>query len=60
MIAKDSTVSSIVHLVANGMSMAEVLAAYLYLESEDVRQTLQDAAWLAEETVHPLEPSDAS
>jgi len=50
------TVSLIVNLVANGMSMAEILEAYPYLESEDIRQALQYVAWLAEETVHPLEP----
>jgi uncharacterized protein (DUF433 family) len=51
------TVSLIVNLVANGMTTAEILEAYPYLEPEDVRQALQYAAWLAEETVHPLEPS---
>ena len=50
------TVSLIVNLVANGMSTAEILEAYPYLEPEDVRQALQYVAWLAEETVHPLEP----
>jgi uncharacterized protein (DUF433 family) len=50
------TVSLIVNLVANGMTMAEILEAYPYLEPEDVRQALQYAAWLAEETVHPSEP----
>ena len=49
------TVSLIVNLVANGMTIAEILEAYPYLEPEDVRQALQYAAWLAEETVHPLE-----
>jgi uncharacterized protein (DUF433 family) len=49
------TVSLIVNLVANGMTTAEILEAYPYLEPEDVRQALQYAAWLAEETVHPLE-----
>jgi uncharacterized protein (DUF433 family) len=51
------TVALIVNLVANGMATAEILEAYPYLEPEDVRQALQYAAWLAEETVHPLEPS---
>jgi uncharacterized protein (DUF433 family) len=51
------TVSLLVNLVANGMTTAEILEAYPYLEPEDVRQALQYAAWLAEETVHPLEPS---
>lgn len=50
------TVSLIVNLVANGMTTAEILEAYPYLEPEDVRQALQYAAWLAEETVYPLEP----
>lgn len=49
------TVSLVINLVANGMSMADVIDAYPYLEPEDVRQSLQYAAWLAEETVHPLE-----
>ncbi len=49
------TVSLVVNLVANGMSSEEVLEAYPYLEPEDVRQALQYVAWLAEETVHPLE-----
>jgi uncharacterized protein (DUF433 family) len=50
------TVSLIVNLVANGMTTAEVLEAYPYLEPEDVRQDPQYAAWLAEERVHPSEP----
>jgi len=50
------TVSLIVNLVANGMTTAEILEAYPYLEPGDVRQALQYVAWLAEETVQPLEP----
>jgi uncharacterized protein (DUF433 family) len=50
------TVSLILNLVANGMTMAEIFEAYPYLEPEDVRQALQYAAWFAEETVSPLEP----
>jgi uncharacterized protein (DUF433 family) len=49
------TVSLLVNLVANGMSTDEILEAYPYLESEDIRQALRFAAWLAEETVHPVE-----
>lgn len=49
------TVALLVNLVANGMTTAEIIDAYPYLEPEDVRQALQYAAWLAEETVHPLE-----
>jgi uncharacterized protein (DUF433 family) len=53
------TVSLIVNLVANGMDTQEILEAYPYLEPEDVRQALQYAAWLAEESVHSLEPVPA-
>ena len=53
------TVSLIVNLVANGMSTAEILEAYPYLEAEDVRQSLQYAAWLTEESVHPVELATA-
>ena len=49
------TVSLIVNLVANGMSTEEVIEAYPYLEPQDIRQALRSAAWLTEETVHPLE-----
>jgi uncharacterized protein (DUF433 family) len=50
------TVSLVVNLVANGMTPEEILAAYPYLEAEDIRQSLRYAAWLAEETVLPSEP----
>jgi uncharacterized protein (DUF433 family) len=53
------TVSLIVNLLANGMGVEEVVEAYPYLEPEDVQQALQYAAWLAEETVHVLEPAAA-
>jgi uncharacterized protein (DUF433 family) len=43
------TVSMVVNLVASGMSLEEILAAYPYLEAEDVREALHYAAWLAEE-----------
>lgn len=49
------TVSLILNLVANGMSTEEMIEAYPYLEREDIRQALQFAAWLTEETIHPLE-----
>jgi uncharacterized protein (DUF433 family) len=50
------TVSLIVNLCANGMSAEEIVAAYPYLEPEDVRQALQYAAWLVEENLLPVEP----
>jgi uncharacterized protein (DUF433 family) len=49
------TVSLVVNLVANGMNSDEIIEAYPYLESEDIRQALRFAAWLAEETVHPVD-----
>jgi uncharacterized protein (DUF433 family) len=50
------TVPLVVNLVANRMTIAENIDAYPYLEPEDIRQALHYVAWLAEETVHPLEP----
>lgn len=50
------TVSLVLNLVANGMTSEEIVTAYPYLEDEDVHQALRYAAWLAEESVLPLEP----
>jgi len=33
------------------MGIDEIIEAYPYLEADDIRQALQYAAWLAEETV---------
>ena len=49
------TVALVVNLVANGMSTEEIIEAYPYLEPDDIRQALQFAAWLAEETGNPVE-----
>ena len=48
------TVSQIVNLVANGMTISEVVRDYPYLEEEDIRQSLRYAAQLTEEEVHPI------
>jgi len=48
------TVSLVVNLVANGMTVAEILREYPSLEAEDIRQALQYAASLAAEEIHPL------
>ncbi len=48
-------VALVVNLVANGMSTEEIIEAYPYLEPDDIRQALQFAAWLAEETGNPVE-----
>jgi len=49
------TVSTILNLIANEMSMDDILRAYPYLELEDIHQSLRYAAWLAEENVLSLE-----
>lgn len=49
------TVSLVINLVANGMNIDEIIKSYPYLEKEDIHQSLQYAAWLTEEAVHPLE-----
>ncbi len=45
------TVGTIVGLIASGYSTVEILAAYPYLEEEDVRQALSYAAWRVEEVM---------
>ena len=49
------TVALILNLISNGMTTAEIMKEYPYLEEEDIRQSLQYAAWLADETVQVLE-----
>lgn len=53
------TVSLILNLISNGMSAIQIVKEYPYLEDEDIRQSLQYAAWLAEEQVQTLEFSPA-
>ncbi|NJN81749.1 MAG: DUF433 domain-containing protein [Caldilineaceae bacterium] len=48
------TVSLILNLVANGQQIEQILDDYPYLEPEDIRQSLRYAAWLAEESIHPV------
>lgn len=48
------TVGTIVGLVAAGRSREAILAAYPYLEAEDIRQALEYAAWRVEEVEIPL------
>jgi uncharacterized protein (DUF433 family) len=48
------TVGAVVGLVAAGHSRDEILAAYPYLEAEDIRQALAYAAWRVEEFELPL------
>ncbi len=53
------TVALVLNLFSNGISTEEILIDYPYLEADDIRQTLQYAAWLADESVLPLEPASA-
>ena len=48
------TVGTLVGLVASGRSNSQILAAYPYLEEEDIRQALAYAAWRVEEIEVPL------
>ncbi len=48
------TVGTIVGLVAAKRTRAEILAAYPYLEEEDIGEALAYAAWRAEEIEAPL------
>ena len=48
-------VSVIVGQIAHGASFDEILEGYPDLESEDIQQALQYAAWLTREEVHPIE-----
>jgi uncharacterized protein (DUF433 family) len=48
------TVGMVVGLVAAGHDFNEILAAYPYLENEDIRQALTYAAWRVEEIEVPL------
>ena len=47
------TVSLLVNLVANGMSIDDIVREYPDVEPEDVRQALSYASALANEEVHP-------
>ncbi|OHB99983.1 MAG: hypothetical protein A3G70_04025 [Planctomycetes bacterium RIFCSPLOWO2_12_FULL_39_13] len=47
-------VSVIVGQVARGATTEEILADYPDLEIEDIRQSLEYAAWLVQEEVHSV------
>jgi len=48
------TVGTLVGLVASGLSTAQILEAYPYLEEGDIREALAYAAWRVEEVEVPL------
>lgn len=51
------TVAHVVNLVANGMTVREILAEHPDLEEADIREALHYAAFLASEERHPLPAS---
>ena len=51
-------VSLILNLVANGKTITEIIADYPYLELDDIRQSLQYAAWLTQERVYIRQGSE--
>jgi uncharacterized protein (DUF433 family) len=48
------TVGTIMGLLAAGRTQSEILAAYPYLEAEDVKAALAYAAWRTKEVELPL------
>jgi uncharacterized protein (DUF433 family) len=49
------TVSQVLRLIASEMTVKEILEAYPYLEQEDLKVSLQYAAFLAdEEVIYPV------
>jgi len=48
-------VALVLNLLANGLTAQQIIAEYPYLEEEDIRQVLQYAAWLADESVQIVE-----
>jgi uncharacterized protein (DUF433 family) len=53
------TVNLVLNLLANQMSGDEIIAAYPYLEHEDIWQALRYAAWLSEDSVYEVRPAAA-
>lgn len=48
------TASFVLKLIASGMTNKEIIKSYPELEEEDLRQTIEYAAWLASEYQQPL------
>jgi len=48
------TAGTIVGLLASGYTRQDILAAYPYLETEDITEALQYAAWRVQEMEPPL------
>jgi uncharacterized protein (DUF433 family) len=43
----------VVNLVANGMSIAQIIEEYPDLEAEDIRQSLHYATWAVDQVKYP-------
>lgn len=52
---KRITVGTMVSFIATGETIDDILAAYPYLEREDIMEALSYAAWRAEKRDIPLE-----
>jgi uncharacterized protein (DUF433 family) len=48
------TVGAIVAMIGSGHTFDEILAAYPYLELEDIKQSLRYAAWRVQEIDVPI------
>ncbi len=46
------SVALVVNLVANGMSVEDIVGEYPDLEPEDIQQALRYAAWAVEDTIY--------
>lgn len=53
------TVSLVLSLIANGMSVEEILEEYPDLEAGDISASLKYAVFLAQEEIHPFSGSAA-
>lgn len=53
------TVSLVLSLIANGMSVEEILKEYPDLEAEDISASLKYAVFLAQEEIRPFSRSAA-
>ncbi len=49
------TVALVLNLLAGDMTTEEIIREYPYLEPEDIHQVLRYAAWLADESILPIE-----
>jgi uncharacterized protein (DUF433 family) len=46
------SVSLLVNLIANGLTVAEILAEYPDLEADDIEQALRYAAWTTDDSLY--------